>query len=176
VNLFKNFKEAFSALAQDHEMCFGPDSAPRLWRFWHPSLAVTRAYRFSRAFDRSGWTFMARALTSLGRHFGNCDIHYRAEIEPGVLFPHGLGVVVGEGVVIKKRCSIFQNCSLGTIEGKEGAPILEEGVNLYPNTVVAGPLTIGEYSRVGPNVYLTGSIPQLTRVLPAQSHQKSNLP
>jgi serine O-acetyltransferase len=115
-------------------------------------------------------------ITTLGRWINRCDIHYRAQIEPGVLFPHGLGVVIGEGVVIKSKCSIFQNCSLGTSEGKEGAPVLEEGVNLYPGTVVAGPLTIGEYARIGPNVYLTGSVQNHTRVLPAQNFVKPQSP
>lgn len=155
-------------------MCFGSKKPLRPWSFWHPSLAVTFYYRFARAFDQAGFTLMARFITALGRFATRCDIHYRSEIDPGVLFPHGLGVVVGEGVKIGKGCSIFQNCSLGSSEGKDGSPVLEEGVNLYPCTVVAGPLVIGEYARIGPNVYLTGSVTNHTRVLPSQTFQKPN--
>lgn len=176
VNLLKKLREAIAHLSQDNKKCFGPDERLKPWSFWHPSLSVTFFYRFARAFDLAGWTPLARLITAFGRFFNKCDIHYRANIEPGVLFPHGLGVVIGEGVSIQKGCSIFQHCSLGSAEGKTGFPILEEGVNLYPGTVVAGPLTIGEYARVGPNVYLTGSVPNHTRILPPQAFQKPNTP
>ena len=82
-------------------------------------------------------------------------------------FPHGHGVVVGAGVVIGPRCYIFHNTTLGAREGRDGAPVLHEGVNIYPGTVIAGPVVVGEYCRIGPNVYLTDSVASHTRVRPA---------
>lgn len=113
---------------------------------------------------------LAKALTAFGRLITSCDLHYKAELDGGVLIPHGRGVVIGEGVKVAKRCSIFQHTTLGSLEGKSGFPVLEEGVNIYPGTVVAGQIRIGEYSRVGPNVYLTVSVPTHTRVSPPKPH------
>ncbi|MBF0245524.1 MAG: hypothetical protein HQL31_09685 [Planctomycetes bacterium] len=94
------------------------------------------------------------------------DIHYKSYIAGGVTFPHGRGIVIGEGVRIEKRCSVFHNTTLGGLEGSAGFPFLEEGVNVYPGSVIAGDIRIGEYSRIGPNVFLRQSVPPRTRVSP----------
>ena len=113
---------------------------------------------------------IARLVSALMRWITNCDIHHGADLGPGVIFPHGTGVIVGEGVVISARCSLFQFTSIGSLERKGGVPTLKEGVNVYPNTVLAGHITIGEYCRIGPHVYLTESVPSHTRISPAKPH------
>ena len=113
-------------------------------------------------------------MTFMGRFVMGCDVHYRAEIKGGVLFPHARGIVIGEGVVIEKKSSIFHNTTIGGNEKRSGFPKLCEGVNIYSGTVIAGNVEVGEYSRVGPNVYLTESIPTHTRLSPPKYQEKRN--
>ncbi len=131
---------------------------------FHPGFAVLLSYRLARLFFAWRLVPLARFMTFASRFLTGCDIHYRAEIAGGVTFPHGRGVVIGEGVRIAHRCSIFHSVTLGSSELKPGYPVLAEGVNVYPYSVISGPVEIGEYSRVGPTVHLTESVPSHTRV------------
>lgn len=142
--------------------------------FFHPSFQVSFFYRLSHTFYLKGFVNFARFFCFLNRLFCHCDIHYKSIIEGGVLFPHANGIVIGEGVVIKKDSTIFHQTTIGGSEFKSGYPILEEGVNLYPGTVVAGVLTIGEWARIGPNVYLTSSVSSHTRISPAKNNERKN--
>lgn len=132
----------------------------------HAGFLVCFFYRVARFFYWIDLAWIAKLVTFWGRVITSCDVHYKADIAGGILFPHGRGVVIGEGVKIGRDCFIFQNATIGSREGQDGYPVLEEGVNVYPSVVVAGPITIGEYCRVGPCVYLTDSLPSHTRVKP----------
>lgn len=138
------------------------------WCFYlfHAGMQVSFFYRFSKACYVSGFEGLAKACSAFGRFVTGCDVHYKSEIEGGVVFPHGRGIVIGEGVIISSKCYIFHNTTMGALEGKQGFPQLERGVNVYSGTVIAGDIKVGEYSRVGPNVYLTDSIESHTRVSP----------
>lgn len=138
----------------------------RLAMLLHPGLQVSFFYRLSRFFHLVKLMPLARLCGVLMRWVTRCDIHHGSDIAGGVQFPHGSGVVVGEGVVIGSGCSLFQHTTVGALEGRDGAPVLEDGVNLYPGTVVAGAVRVGEYCRVGPSVYLTESVLSHTRVAP----------
>ena len=166
----ENLKEAWVftklALKLDYEACSGGLKAFHLSFLVHPGFQVSLFYRLARMFHVLGWMFVAKAICVLMRWLTHCDIHHGADIGPGVQFPHGCGVVIGEGVIVGPKCSLFQHTTMGAVEGMSGAPRLAEGVNLYPGTVIAGNVEVGEYCRVGPNVYLTESVPSHTRVSP----------
>jgi serine O-acetyltransferase len=152
-------------LKADYKSCSGRDDFSLSFLF-HPGFQVCSLHRFSHYFYIKGWVPLAKLMVAWMRWTTGCDIHYNTDIGPGVQFPHGRGVIVGEGTRIAKRCSLFQHVTCGAMEGKVGAPTLEEGVNLYPGTVIVGPITLGEYCRIGPNVYLTESLPSHTRAKP----------
>jgi len=155
-------------LKLDLELCSGEWSSLSFFKnLLHPSFQVSLFYRLSRYFYLNHFEFMARMVTAFSRSITGCDIHFRSQIEGGVLFPHGRGIVIGQGVVISKRCSIFHNVTLGASENQEGYPLLKEGVNVYPGSVIAGDIEVGEYCRIGPNVYLTESVGSHTRIKPA---------
>ena len=42
-----------------------------------------------------------------------CHLSARAEIGPGVRFPHPVGIVIGEGVVIGRGATLYQGVTLG---------------------------------------------------------------
>lgn len=70
---------------------------------------------------------------------------------------HGLGIVVGGGVSSKGRLTIYQGVTIGGNEGKSRMdadgkvwyqPLLEDGVIIYTNACVFGPIVIHEGSVV----------------------------
>jgi len=154
-------------LHEDFKACSGQKSGIRWVYLFHAGFQALFFYRLARLFHAWQCTNLAKAITAFGRFMTSCDLHYKAKLAGGIILPHGRGVVIGEGVVVERRCSIFQHTSLGSFEGKEGLPYLEEGVNLYAGCVIAGAVRIGEYARIGPNVYVTVSIPKYARVTPA---------
>ena len=171
MNLFQALQLTLDDLHEDLAVCSGQ----RSWLYLppcllHPGFQVSFFYRWARFWHWLKLGFMAKLATAAGRLFNGCDVHYQAEIDAGVQFPHGRGVVIGAGVVVGRRCYIFHNTTLGAREGVEGAPVLHEGVNIYPGTVIAGAVVVGEYCRIGPNVYLTESVASHTRVRPAPAH------
>jgi serine acetyltransferase len=80
-----------------------------------------------------------------------CEIHYQADLGPGLLVLHpALGVVVSAKTVAGKGLVLVGgNCigSRGSIE--HGAIRLGDDVSLGANAVVLGPITIGNGVRVG---------------------------
>lgn len=166
--LFKNLKS-------DIAVIYGDESGFRLSAFFHPSFQLTFFYRMAYFFDSINLTFFAKLFCFFNRFFSGCDVHYRAKINGGVLFPHAKCIVIGEGVAIAKNCSIFQQTTIGATEHQMGFPNLGEGVNVYPGSVIAGGVVVGEYSRIGPNVYLTESVPTHTRISPAPYREKRNI-
>lgn len=155
-------------LKADFLACSGETNIFGLSFLFHAGFQTLFFYRCARLLYEWRLPIVSKAITAVARIITSCDVHYKAELDGGVMFPHGRGVVIGEGVKIAKKSSIFQHATIGGMAGEGGFPILEEGVNVYPGSVIAGGIRIGEYSRVGPNVYLTVSVPTHTRVAPAK--------
>ncbi|MDM1398179.1 serine acetyltransferase [Myroides odoratimimus] len=64
-------------------------------------------------------------------------------------FPHPIGIVIGEGVILGDNCYIYQNVTLGV---KNGAyPKLGNNVIIYPNSIIVGNVNIGDNAIIGAN-------------------------
>lgn len=111
--------------------------------------------RFRRRFT----TFLRRRLN---RRFG-CYVSPTARIGRNCVFPHPVGIVVGDGVVIGDDCVIYQNVTLGArTRGQEAEaryPVLEDGVVVYAGAVVIGPVRLGRGSRVAANAVVVADVP-----------------
>ena len=77
----------------------------------------------------------------------NCIFALNCKIDKTVVFPHPLGIVIGNKVEVKSNCMIYQNVTIGA--KNESYPIIECGTVIYANAVVLGDVTIGENSIVG---------------------------
>lgn len=70
----------------------------------------------------------------------SCEISLRANINGPVIFPHPLGIVIGDGVILRGVNTIYQNVTLG--QNNSMYPILKNCI-VYPGSVIAGK---GEYN------------------------------
>lgn len=121
------------------------------------------AYRVMRFFDRAGAPFLARVTCRAIRHLYGADIHWKADLEPGVLVVHGMGLCINAAVRVGAGCILFQNVTLGEgidpVTRDVGAPCLEPAVHVGPGATLVGPITIGSGSKIMAGCVVTCSVP-----------------
>ncbi len=93
----------------------------------------------------------------------NCDISNNAVIGKNLSLPHPIGIVIGNGVVIKDNVMIFQQVTLGSHGKKNGEmkyPVIESGVKIYSGAKVIGGVRIGQNATIGANTLVNIDIPE----------------
>lgn len=105
---------------------------------------------------------LAKILKSLNRIFFAADISYKAKIGDNCEFPHiGLGVVIGDGVIIGCNCIIRQNVTIGGkgISYIYGFPSIGDNCMIGAGAVIIGDIHLGNNVTVGANSVVTKSFP-----------------
>ncbi len=133
--------------------------------FYKPNFRVLFNYRIG--------TYCSKRRFFLLRHIArvykynmvvkrNCDISYRSSIGKRLVLPHPIGVVIGDGVIVKDDVTIFQQVTLGS-HGKKGQglsyPVIESNVKIYAGAKIIGGVVIGENSIVGANTLVNKDVP-----------------
>jgi serine O-acetyltransferase len=91
----------------------------------------------------------------------SCELHFAAHIGDNVSFPHPIGIVIGENVVIGNNARIFQNVTIGSHgnRGKESAyPVIKESVTIYANSLIIGDVCIEKNAVIGANSLVTTNV------------------
>jgi serine O-acetyltransferase len=71
----------------------------------------------------------------------SCHISVKCKIPKTTVFPHPVGIVIGDGVTIKDYVTIYQNVTLGARKvGGQEYPVIEQGTVIY-----AGSILVGDY-------------------------------
>jgi serine O-acetyltransferase len=77
-----------------------------------------------------------------------------------VMFPHPVGIVIGDGATIGRNVRIYQNVTLGlTANGVGAYPTIEDGVSIYAGAVVIGGITVGAGAVIGANAFVSRDVP-----------------
>ncbi len=128
-------------------------------------MAAYRIMRFLRA-ARLG--LLARLASRSMRHLYACDIHWDADLAPGVIIVHGTGLVISHAARVGSGCILFQHVTLGlnidAVSRVTGAPRLEENVHVGPGAVLLGPIVVGRGTKIMANALLMHSTPPDSRV------------
>ena len=102
---------------------------------------------------------VSTVVTYVSRLIIPCEISVDSNIEPGVYFPHPLGIVIGEGVNIKGTATIYQNTTFGRKNSEMSSyPTISEGCVIYSGAVIIGEIIIGKNSIVGANSIVNKSV------------------
>jgi len=106
---------------------------------------------------------LPQVISRLLRHFYGAEIHWNAQLAPGISLVHGVGLVLSHGAVVEEGCILFQNVTLGESRDPEtgaiGAPRLGRDVHVGPGATLLGPIVVGDGSKVMAGVVLTRSVP-----------------
>jgi serine O-acetyltransferase len=103
--------------------------------------------------------FMSRSI----RHVFASDVHWDAELEPGIVIVHGFGLAISYAARVRAGCILFQNVTLGFGPDPEtkvgGAPLLERNVHVGIGATLYGPITVGEGTKIMAGCVLSKSVP-----------------
>ena len=90
------------------------------------------------------------------------DVGRSVSVGRGLYLPHPVGVVIGAGVELGEGVTLYQNVTLGLKNG--GCPRIEDGVVVYPGSVIVGPIVVGRGAVVGANSFVDRDVAPHTTV------------
>jgi serine acetyltransferase/GT2 family glycosyltransferase len=126
-------------------------------------LQMMLAYRVMRYLRLARFRLLAKLASRLIRHLYSADIHWDAELAPGVMIVHGLGLVVSHAARVAPGCILFHHVTLGESIDPDtreiGSPTLEANVHVGPGATLLGPVTIGQGTKITAGALLMQSVP-----------------
>jgi glycosyltransferase involved in cell wall biosynthesis/serine acetyltransferase len=121
------------------------------------------AYRVMRFFRQAGLGLGAQFMSRSIRHAFASDVHWDAELEPGVVIVHGFGLAISYAAKVRGGCILFQNVTLGfgsdPLTKLGGAPELERNVHVGIGATLYGPIVVGESTKIMAGCVLSRSVP-----------------
>ena len=151
-------------LREDVECVFERDPAARTkWEVLttYPGVHALIMHRIANRLWRRGRRYFPRLLSFWCRLWTNIDIHPGATIGHRFFIDHGAGVVIGETAHVGNDVTIYHGVTLGGTTWNKGKrhPTLRDGVMVGAGAKILGPVTIGEYARVGANTVVVKAVP-----------------
>ncbi|WP_416995951.1 serine O-acetyltransferase [Alistipes putredinis] len=123
----------------------------------NPCFHSVAWFRLSSFLFRHRLEAFAKLAWSFNRFAYHVDIDYRAKIAPGFRLVHGLGVVIGGGMVSEGPMTVYQNVTIGgsrdRVREKTGGgcfaqPHFGRNVTIYSGASVFGPVYIGDNAMI----------------------------
>ena len=131
--------------------------------FMKSDVQIVVPYRFMRLLRRLRLTPLAMIVSRLIRHIYGAEIHWDADLAPGVALVHGTALVLSREAVVGAGCILFQSVTLGVsidpVTREVGGPTLEEDVHVGPGAALLGPITIGRGTKIMANSVVMTSVP-----------------
>lgn len=125
-------------------------------------------YRIMRFFRAIRFTPLAMITSRMIRHIYGAEIHWDADLAPGVSLVHGSALVLSREARVGSGCILFQSVTLGiSIDPTTrvvGGPTLEEDVHVGPGACILGPITIGRETKIMANAVVMASVPAYSLV------------
>lgn len=133
----------------------------------YQGLHALMFYRVAHFFYESHFYFIARYISQLGRWFTGIEIHPGAKIGKRLFIDHGMGVVIGETVVIGDDVLLYQSVTLGGTGLEKGKrhPTIGNNVVVGAGAKVLGNITVGDNSYIGSNAVVIKDVPPNSTVV-----------
>lgn len=126
----------------------------------YPGLHAILWYRLAHWFWQKDFRWLARFISGFARWFTGIEIHPAAKIGERLFIDHGMGVVIGETAEIGDDCTLYHGVTLGGTSWQAGKrhPTLGKGVVVGAGAKVLGPISIGDFARVGSNAVVIKAV------------------
>lgn len=133
----------------------------------YPGLHATWLHRISHWLWNHQLLFPARLLSHIGRWLTGIEIHPGAKIGRRFFIDHGMGVVIGETAEIGDDVLMYKGVILGgvSLEPVKRHPTIGDGVVIGSNTVILGPITVGNNSKLGSGSVVVKAVPDHATVV-----------
>jgi len=111
--------------------------------------------------------FIPRAMSQFARFLTGIEIHPGATIGSGLFIDHGMGVVIGETSEIGDNVTLFQGVTLGGTGKQRGKrhPTIGSHVVVGAGAKVLGPITVGDFVKIGANSVVLQDVPDHSTVV-----------
>ena len=173
-NFFESLPIIEKQLTLDATFIYEEDPAAKSFEevlFCYPGFFAIATYRLAHNLYTQNVALLPRMMTSYSQEKTGVDIHPGAHIGSPFSIDHGTGVVIGETTHVGDSVKLFQGVTLGALDVKKDGqfkkrhPTIKNNCVIYANaTILGGETEIGEKTIIGGNVWLTKSIPSLSRV------------
>jgi serine O-acetyltransferase len=133
----------------------------------YPGLHATWMHRIAHWLWNHRLLFIARLISHVGRWLTGIEIHPGAEIGRRFFIDHGMGVVIGETAEIGDDVLMYKGVVLGgvSLEPVKRHPTIGDGVVVGSNTVILGPITVGNNSKIGSGSVVVKAVPDHATVV-----------
>ena len=123
-------------------------------------------HRIAHWFRRRGIPFVGPFCNRLSLLLTGTDIAPAAEIGPGLLISHGVGLVIGYRVKIGSNVTLMHQVTLGAPSTRriEDMPVVGDGVYMGAGSKAIGKVHIGNEAFIGVDVILTEAVPAKSKV------------
>lgn len=136
-----------------------------------PAVQVVVLYRISTLLYRLPLTRpLAYVLRSVGVVWGGTEIHPNSQIGPGLCVLHSQKVLIGPGVTIGADVRISHGVSIGGDAGRyapvrsTGYPTIGDQVTIALDSIILGPVTIGDGAVISGQSFVMKDVPPYTLV------------
>jgi len=133
--------------------------AVRMWREdefdpLHSSQYAIFLYYLAHTLHRSGADrALCNKLFFLNKALNGIDLFYEIDMPPVFFVGHSVGIVLAKATY-GTHLVLYQNCTVGKNHGV--APVLGDGVVLYPHSAVIGACQVGDGSVIAQGVSVIG--------------------
>ncbi len=140
--------------------------------FNYPGVWAIFWYRIANRFYKVGFRRFARFIMGINQFVTNIDIHPAATIGRRVFIDHGIGVVIGETVIIEDDVLIYQGATLGGVSLDPGKrhPTVRQGAVIGAGAKVLGNIVIGENAKIGSNSVVVREVPAGSTAIGIPAH------
>jgi serine O-acetyltransferase len=133
----------------------------------YPGLHALWLHRLAHRLWNLGVPVLPRLISHVSRLLTGIEIHPGARIGTGVFIDHGMGVVIGETSEVGDYTTLYQGVTLGGTGKEKGKrhPTVGRNVVIAAGAKVLGPITVGDYSKVGAGAVVIRDVPPYSTVV-----------
>lgn len=150
------------------------------WLFGSAQASLRSGHRLLLLCQQRGWWRMARIVANRIQRRHGVFLPPRQQVPLSTRFPHPTGIVIGEGVRLGERVTIYQGVTLGGARRGDwqagNYPTIGDEVTIFAGAVIVGAVRIGDKATIGANAVVLSDVPAghtavgaPARILPARS-------
>ena len=129
---------------------------------WNPAKSLLASIRSYQKHKDNSFCYFLTKLAVIRHIFWSAitgaDIPINCNIGGGLLLPHPNGIVIHPDAIIGPNCLIFQQVTIGTIDGS-AKPVISGHVDIGAGAKVLGGIRIGAHAKIGANAVVLSDVP-----------------
>jgi len=133
----------------------------------YPGLHANWFHRLAHRLWKGKRFLLARLVSHFNRFITGIEIHPGAQIGRRFFIDHGSGVVIGETAEVGDDVLMYQGTTLGgtSSEHSKRHPSVGNNVVIGANSIILGPITIGDGAKVGSGSVVVQPVPEGATVI-----------